>query len=343
MLDEQLVNGHGIFLLGRDRRDAGKKAFLVGVAGQCFAVVAEIGLKRRIGNHVIELRQVGLFIVHVKRKSERISLDHVVQRMDKVVQDQVQPEELRRLLRDILGIEAALLLADLVGQRQQQTARTGRGIIEGDALHRLRRQDAGHDLGHGRRGVVLGILPAVFVVVFNKVLENGGEEIVLLGEHGLETEGHQLVDNGLAKGRFLPLLNDVLRDGIEQADLLGIDGGHGEEPDVQVGDLDQGVVEQVGKAVFVLLVEQVADEVGFLQPGGLGADLLEHVFVIAIGHFQDVLLDVRAAKKVFAGFAGFVEEFVVEELVEKYLGDDLVFAAGVAETEVGTDGLQAVD
>ena len=38
-----------------------------------------------------------------------------------------------------------------------------------------------------------------------------------------------------------------------------------------------------------------------------------------------------------------VEEFVIEEFVEKGLGDDFVLVAAIAQTVIGTDGLEVIN
>ncbi|MNR41597.1 hypothetical protein D3C85_1600000 [compost metagenome] len=107
-------------------------------------------------------------------------------------------------MRDVLRIDAAALLADGMGDVHQQGAGAGGRVVAAHvpdfAAHTLRHQDGGHDLGHGMRGIVLGVFTAaVIVVIFDQVFEKRGVEVVLLGEDALEAELHQLVDQCAAK------------------------------------------------------------------------------------------------------------------------------------------------
>ena len=73
------------------------------------------------------------------------------------------------------------------------------------------------------------------------------------------------------------------------------------------------------------------------------AELHEEQFVIGLFHFpQGGFPGVRLGEGGLDAF-DLVREFVVEELVEEDLGDDLVFVAVIAEAVVGTDGLEVVD
>jgi hypothetical protein len=63
-------------------------------------------------------------------------------------------------------------------------------------------------------GVILGVFTAsVFVVVLDEILEEGGVEVELLGEDGLEGEVDQFVNQGA--GEVVPLGGDVVGDALE--------------------------------------------------------------------------------------------------------------------------------
>jgi hypothetical protein len=65
--------------------------------------------------------------------------------------------------------------------------------------------------------VILGIFTAtVFVVIFNEVFKNGREEIEFLMEDFLETEIHQLVDDGFAEIISLAAVSNVIAQFIKQ-------------------------------------------------------------------------------------------------------------------------------
>ena len=57
MLDKELIDFHLLFLFRIDFRNTSKKAFVVFLAFQLIAEIAEIQFKRRIGNNEIKFFQ----------------------------------------------------------------------------------------------------------------------------------------------------------------------------------------------------------------------------------------------------------------------------------------------
>ncbi len=238
------------------------------LAVQLIAEIAEIHLKGRIGDDVVEFLQ--RLAIPVVGMQHGVALDDVGDGVHQVVQDQVQAQQAGGFLRDVLREDGAALLADGMGQIHQQRAGTGRGVVAGDvfdlAAYIFRHQDGGHDFGHRMGRIVLGVLAAaVLVVVLDQVFEEGGVEIVLLGEDALEAELHQLVDEGPAEVVALGLVGDVFADAVKEHDLgpaLGLDR---EDLVVGDGDVAQGVVEEFGEFRGVLAAEEVGDKMLRLQ------------------------------------------------------------------------------
>ena len=190
--------------------------------------------------------------------------------------------------------------------------------------------------------VILGVFAAaVLVVVLDEVFEEGGEEIELFGEDVLEGEVDDLVDDGA--GEFVALGGDVFGDGIEEHDFFAILGFHGEDVGIEGGDGEQGGIEGFREVVLVLAGVKGGEEMLGPEVGGAIAELHEEQVVIGLFHFpQGGFPGVGLGEGGLDAF-DLVSEFVVEELVEEDLGDDLVFVAVIAEAVVGTDGLEVVD
>ena len=96
--------------------------------------------------------------------------------------------------------------------------------------------------------VILCILTAtIFVVVFDEVFKNGREEIEFLIEDFLETEIHQLVDDGFAEIIPLAAVGNVIAQFIEQGNLCSSAGFNGKYFVVENGNIPQGIVKELGK------------------------------------------------------------------------------------------------
>ena len=108
------------------------------------------------------------------RRQNRIALNHIIQRMHQIVQNQIQLQKIGRVLRNILCINHAFVFADGMGNVHQQRSRTSRRVVNVHAAdlpaHLLRHQNIRHNPRHRVRRVVFGIFAAgIAVVVFNQV------------------------------------------------------------------------------------------------------------------------------------------------------------------------------
>ena len=114
-------------------------------------------------------------------RQNRIALNHIIQRMHQIVQNQIQPQKIGRFLRNILCINHAFVFADGMGNVHQQRSRTSRRVVNVHAAdlpaHLLRHQNIRHNSRHRVRRVVFGIFAAgIAVVVFNQVFKNRGKK-----------------------------------------------------------------------------------------------------------------------------------------------------------------------
>ena len=137
-------------------------------------------------------------------RQNRIALHHIIQRMHQIVQNQIQPQQIGRFLRNILRINHTFVFADGVRDVHQQRSRTSRRVVNVHAAnlpaHRLRHQNIRHNSRHCVRRVVFGVFAArIAVVVFNQVFKNRGEKVEFLRKNRLETKTCQLRNQRTAK------------------------------------------------------------------------------------------------------------------------------------------------
>ena len=137
-------------------------------------------------------------------RQNRIALHHIIQRMHQIVQNQIQPQQIGRFLRNILRINHTFVFTDGMGDVHQQRSRTSRRVVNVHAAdlpaHLLRHQNIRHNPRHRVWRVVFGVFAAgIAVVVFNQVFKNRGEKIKFLRKNCLETETCQFGNQRTAK------------------------------------------------------------------------------------------------------------------------------------------------
>jgi hypothetical protein len=278
----------------------------------------------------------------VERVLDGVALDDLRDGVDEVVEDEVEPQQAGGFLGDVLREDGAAVFPDGVRHVHEQGAGTGGGIVAGDVSHRPGDEAAGHDLRDGVGRVILGVFAAaVLVVVLDEVFEEGGEEVELFGEDALEGEVDDLVDDGT--GELVALGGDVFGEGIEERDFFAVLGFHGEDIGIERGDGEEGGVQGFREVRLVLPAVEGGEEMLRPEVGGAIAELHEEHFVIAVLHLAQLVLPGSGLGELRVDAFHLMGEFVVEELVEEDLGDDLVFVAVIAEAVVGADGLEVVD
>ena len=314
----------------------------------CFGVeivaeVAEIQFEGRVGDDVIEGHQ--FVAVLVIGRNQRIALNDVLDGMHQVVQDQVQAQHAARFLRNILRVDGTAVFADGVRQVHQQRARTRGGVVGGHVLHGLIHQNGRHDLCHGMRRVILGILAAaVLVVILDQVFKDGGEEIELLLEDALETEIHQRVDQGAAEVIALGTVGDVVAQLVEQDDLRAGIGLDREDVIVEDGNVAQGVIEELGElfAGFGGCADR-KDNVRVSAWHCRGSCCNSSISYCLSEYPRNFLLPVLRLRQFRVDLLHFIAKLVVHELVQKRLGNDLEFIPIIAQSIIGADAFEVVD
>ena len=316
------------------------------------AFLREVELERRIGDAEVERAERAVWIA-VAGLQEGIALHHVLDRRREIVQDQVQAEHLRGLLRDVLRVDGASVLTDLMRKSHEERSGAGGRIVAGHAAKILVPTDKKprHDLRNRARRVVFRILAAaVLVIVLDQMLEHRGEEVVLLGEHRLEVRLRigDVAHEGA--GELVAFRGVVDRPGdervVEDGDLrLGV-RGDGEDVGVEGGDLAQGRIEEDGEIALLHRVVEVGDCLVRTEPRRGWRKVGEQVLHLVLRERVVCgipLIGGLEAVAVVRNVLRLVAELVVEVLVQEHLDDDLVLVAVVAEAEAAARLLERVD
>ena len=345
MLQEHQINRHLILVLVGNVRDARPKAFLIIIASQCIPAVREVHVKRRIADNIVKRGKPVAFGVFVIRPQQSIVMYDIGQRVDEIIENQVQAQELVGLLGDVLGIDGAVAFADFVGQCQHQCARACGWVIHRHILCAVRYHDFCNDAGDGMWRIVFGVLTEILIVVLNQILEYLSKEIVLLLKHTIEAAFSNLVDDSTAEIVLLLSLNHMLGDTAEQAHLGLAASPDRKDVDVVCSNIQQCIIKDHMKIFFILTVEQVRDKMSLLQFCSIRVKTKQEQFIVIIGHLGELLFGIcrgqLCQRRLYS--LRFEKELVVEELVKENLSDDLVLAGGIAQTKIGTYGLQTID
>ena len=129
--------------------------------------------------------------------------------------------------------------------------------------------------------VVFGIFAAaVFVVVFDEVLEDGRKEVEFLVKDALKTKLHQLIDQGTAKIVALAAVADVVAEFVEKRDFGACSRFDRKNLVVVDGNVAEGVVKEFGKFFLVLAHKEGRQKVFSFEFGTVGVQLHEQHFVV---------------------------------------------------------------
>lgn len=133
------------------------------ISCQCIPTVREVHVKRRIADNIVKRGKPVAFGVFVIRPQQSIVMYDIGQRVDEIIENQVQAQELVGLLGDVLGIDGAVAFADFVGQRQHQCARACGWVIHRHILCAVRYHDFRNDAGDGMWRIVFGVLTEILI------------------------------------------------------------------------------------------------------------------------------------------------------------------------------------
>ena len=91
VLQEHQVDGHAAFILVWHIGHTGKEPFLICLSRQGVPVIAEIHIKGRIADDIIKFSKAVPLGVQMPGRNQRIVVNHIPQRVNQIIQDQVQP------------------------------------------------------------------------------------------------------------------------------------------------------------------------------------------------------------------------------------------------------------
>lgn len=349
VLDKAGENRHGFFFLVRDFRYACPEAgipFLLNV----IAGVAEIHLEGRIAHHVIELLEALAVVALVVGFQEGVALHGVIEARNESVQEQVQLEHLVTALRDVLCKDGAAVFAYLVAERHEQGAGTCAGVVAFYVVQvgAIAHQEAGHDFRDGLGGVIFGVLAAACgVVVLEQVFKDVREKVVVFGEGVFEAEVHEFIDKGAGEVCTLGVVGHENGELFEDGDFRFLRGLGVEYVQVVLRDGDHGFVKDDVEIALGLLVPEVCNQVVGLEHRDFGRQEEAHLFAVGLGEFRVFLFPLvgllESLQARVIDFLEFVAELVGHKLVQKHLGNNLVFVAVIAHAIRLASGLERVD
>ena len=346
MLDKAGVDGHALLFLVRNFRHACPEAgvpFLFDVV----AGVAEVHLEGRIAHNVIELLEALAVVALVVGFQEGVALHGVIQARYESVQQQVQLEHFVTALRDVLRKDGAAVFANLVAERHKQGAGACAGVVAFYVVQVdvVAHQQAGHDFRNGLGSVIFGVLAAACgVVVFEQVFKDVREKVVVFGEGVFEAEVHQLIDKGAGEVCTLGVVGHEDGELFEDGDFRFLRGLGVEYVQVVLRDGDHGLVKDDVEIALGLLVPEVCNQVVGLEHRDFGRQEQAHLFAVGLAEFRVFLFPLVGFFEGFQArvvdFLEFKAELVGHKLVQKHLGDNLVFVTVIAHAIRLASGLK---
>ena len=229
MLDKAGVNGHlgfvGVnllYLVG----DTGPKADTV--CRQGIGILREIKLERRITYHKVKLLEASI-LFYMGGFQKGVPLHHIRQAAHQIVQNQIQSQHFAGLVRNILAVNGAAVLAHLVRKRHKERAGTSTGVVTGCALvfgfgiH----QKLSHHLGNCSGSKVFRILTATgIVVILNQVFKNAAEKVILFVKNFFKVKFRDVLYQRLGKIIALTNVGHIGRNGSKDVHFRLARGHH---------------------------------------------------------------------------------------------------------------------
>lgn len=349
MLNEASVNCHALFFLIRDfwntSPEAGSPLAFDVVAG-----VAEVHLEGRIAHHIIELLEALAVVAFVVGFQEGVALHGVIEARNESVQEQVQFEHFVTALRDVLRKDGTAVFANLVAERHEQGAGACAGVVAFYVVQVgvVAYQEAGHDFRDGLGSVIFGVLAAACgVVVLEQVFKDVREKVVVFGEGVFEAEVHEFIDKGAGEVCTLGVVGHEDGELFEDGDFRFLRGLGVEYVQVVLRDGDHGFVKNHVEIALGLLVPEVCNQVVGLEHRDFGRQEEAHLFAVGLGEFRVFLFPpigfFEGLQARVIDFLEFVAELVGHKLVQKHLGNNLVFVAVIAHAICLASGLERVD
>ena len=215
-----------------------------GVRCQRFAELGKVKFERRIAHDEIKFLQCAVILL-VRRLGERITLHHVLQRRGKVIENEIQAEHFTRFFWNILAIDGATFLTNLVCQSHQQCTCTCRWVVASDStkFRIITNKQTCHHLCYSTWRIVFSIFSATSIVEsFQQMLENAWEEIVLFTEHIFKIERSHIAHQWTGKLIAFLRIGNIVGDGVENIYFVLARSWHREVASIEVGNVHQRLV-----------------------------------------------------------------------------------------------------
>ena len=190
-------------------------------------------------------------------------------------------------MRNILRVDGTILLANFVSKSQNKCTRTCCRIVNGNVGSAIGNHYLCNDTCNRMRGIVLRVLAEIFIIVFDKVLEDLSKEVVLLLKYTFKTAVSNLINYCAAEPILFLNFNNVLRDSVKQAHLRLSTGSDREDVNIKSGDILQRFIKKGMEILFILMIEQIRNEVCLFELCGIGLKVQQKQFVVIVTHFRE--------------------------------------------------------
>ena len=226
-----------------------------------------------------------------------------------------------------------------MAQCHQQRASARRRVI---ALHAVQvgivaHEQSGHDCGNGMRSIVFRILSASCgIVVLDEILEDAGEEIVILGKSLFKREVDKLIHQSTGKWCTLRRVGDKRSERFKKRYLGVCRGLCREYVGVLLCNVRHRGIEDGVEVALPLLIPQVGNQVIRFEHGHIGRNGCQQEHPLIVGELPEsrfpFFFAIQFPGNVAFGVLHLIAELVVQKLIQEYLSDDLILVAVVTHT-----------
>ena len=113
-----------------------------------------------------KLRQIIFLNIQMSGSHQRIIVYHISQRVNQIIQHQIQTQKFIGFRRNILRIYRTVFFTDLMGLCQHQRTRTRCGVINSHILHITLHHNSCNNIRNGMRRIVLRVFTKILIVIF---------------------------------------------------------------------------------------------------------------------------------------------------------------------------------
>lgn len=169
----------------------------------------------------------------------------------------------------------------------------------------------------------------------------------MFGEGVFEAEVHEFINKGAGEVCTLGVVGHEDGELFEDGDFRLLRGLGVEHVQVVLRDGDHGFVKDDVEVALGLLVPEVCNQVVGLEHRDFGRQEEAHLFAVGLGEFRVFLFPLfgllESLQTRVIDFLEFIAKLIDHKLVQKHLGDNLVFVAVIAHAVRLASGLERVD